>query len=1801
MPLDYIEDKDIAGNAAASIIGGAKNAIVSTGADFLSTVWNSTVGLVGGPELSTQDILQKADADALSFYGEHREGVEAASFLAGIVAPQAATIKLLGFAKNGMTALGKSNSLAAAVSDVFAGTKAQALQSDLRVLMENAKYDTKIYSDTMKKLYAAKIGENVIDAAIFEMATVGALNAHPYMEDYMESPYSNFALWATVGAGIGGGLGVIQARSAARAALGDIRTEAQAIVGSNYIHVNEALPNGAQVQTYNMTIRNLEAVIKSEVNPLTKNLSDELLTIMKAKREERIIEAAPWLSPKSKDVPSDYIELKGAVEQLLGMPEMMGVDKIKLPKMSFIPKTKGDRLTLEVDMLEKPTKALLDRISQIENALPAFENLVKKLKQDSGKDPIAAMNKVVSLKEELAKLTKEKTKLKTVFYRPSTGDLYDRNLAGASALAVDLKGYKPAAPKAVNLQNPGADYFIETAARGKPSAVQDSVFLDELNAWSKAVKASDVVNIGIAPDNLARLNAATSWLSKVSPELRETIQFNITSSLPSFNQTKRFIESGAAGVKATHLQDIEAIIESKRVAFIDVGVSPQASQAISDWIHGGSVSMKEGIARLRRGFDTYFRKTLPAERDVVQVVGTNQRATMHAVAEELWEKGAKFRQELASVADANGNIRLYRGVRGEVKGASSVESFSTRASVSNNFGTAELAEIPVENIIGAFGKGNRSEYEILVAAPHHKRLPGLDIEGVEGTLTGANKVVHIPNAGSQNKLNGVELVQHYTQQTENAIRELIKDTTFAPEEIAARLNTTKEAVLLVGAGRNLDEIPNWRRYTDAKLIESEYLNQKNRIVALQGDPFTTNPVKLSASLDERFLSSAHQQFVGIVTAKHKNQLANSLADFYSPLNDPAAAKEMHMWLDQLKQNIGEVNNILVGSPFFQSVDNALRNIQDGPLVTYIGKRVSDIQDAQLKRILEPVGESFKGLGANHSALIEFNVLENKLLSLQGWKGWRIDPENGFGFVVQREVREGKVVEVPVKNQDGSVYYVKTPQAINALTGTFNASSEILGLHNLNRELRGQGPLNDLGIYLPPPNLTNKFFSYVIDNTGKQRPSVLYANTAEDLASLEAAYKAEIVVKNPTMEIVTKGQQERFNTIHGYMDGEPYMQIANNQLKHTGASATAIVSADARRIDDIMVGYQHQILSGMRKYNEMYLNDITQKLDSFSEMNQKFYLNQPLRGFNKQKAEDAAITTKNALLGISNLNQFTTWKSVNEFVDMSIVTSGQALDATTRIFRKTVGSKEHFDAVVADLTKQGIQDPWSGSFQLYQASLIGAPTINSKRVVSAANGLMGTFMLRFLEAAHPLVNAISLPILTNAALMEGLPKTALANGAKITLPLRLPMDAARFRFNPKGIEMQKQWEAEGLIDQVVRQFSDINGKLHVPVTTKGAANELLDLAEGLQNSRVMNVLSTPSDWVEKWTRSQTMLTGYLAAKHAYPGISDRGATIYAVAMADKVIGNYHAAQRPAMFQGTFGSVLGLFQTYMITYAQSVYRNIEKGQFKNLASTMAMQAGIFGTASWPGYEQLSKFIGEHMSQDNYDLTTGTYRAVGDPMAEIILYGLPSNLGPSLYTRGDIAPRIPSQMADLAIVNSTVGVYNAVSKMLTSVVEQPGFEGKLQGMMEGLSLQTLSRPIARAAEIVAGESITRKGQTVATSDDVWTLNGIVSRMLSVRPLEEQVTRNALNLHSYYGAADYDNRQKAVNKLRTAIRGGGMDDDLVDAVAQDYLQHGGSNKGWNAVMNEIMSRTEEGTSYDLLRKLEPNSPLRRMLKDTF
>lgn len=1754
MPLDAIDKYDVAGEASENILGKAKNFAVATSADFVSTLYNSTVGLVAD-DIRTEDILDRTDKDALAFYREHKEGVEAASFIAGVVTPGFAAVKLLNRAKAGMAAV-QGSGLA---SDIFTGKKATQLQTELRKIFEDGGYGTTSYTSTMRKLYASKIGENFLDAALFEGITIGTLNAHPYMEDYMQSPFTQFAMWGGLGGAIGSVVSSIGVRAAVNASLGAVKKEGIETVFGAFTKSREeadiykkfpdnlADTAATRYQKLSANVSNLESLVSAEASPnqVTRGLILNAIQDQRAARERVIAEAAPFLDKLPK---TEQEAIRPLVEGILGDIRFAEGKKIGIPSLGSV--SKDAKGALEFD---KDTEL-------------SFKNA-------GGKNTV-------------------------MFYRPASGDLYDRAGAKNAATAVDLRGYQ--LKNDVNLGTANNDFLIEAMSRLVPSAKIDAQHLNELATWDK-VKPDNLKYITIAPNDLPRQNAAIRWLAKQSQKVQQDAQFFVKNEQASHREIEQFIEKGGAGVKPTYLKDLKSVVDHGEFGLMEQLGNHKGSGLLADWKSGDTSS-------LRHVFDAFFRGTrLPKELE-------NQGALNSA--QNIWDAGEKFRTAMRQMADADGNVYLYRGLRNAIKGHAPIEGYTIAPDIAANFGTVRLFKVNVDNILGQIGgRGYKGEREILVASPHNQIVNDLPV------MTGESTRVVVPTSGQgKDVMTGEQLVQFYHDNVKNAVSEMTAgsnpfanvpiqglanqkqalDVSF--DEISAKLNLTKQAAIAIAAGTDPGVIPQAFRYTDASKISSEYLHPKNKMLSVAGNPYKTNMSGILANLDNRTSSVADRQIVQFFTEASDSDIAKSIMNIYAPLDKPADSKFMQSALQLLNQEIGDINNQLIGSPTFQTADNALRKIQSGGFLSYLGKENTRNQDKLIEKFLEPVAIQMSGLKKD-TEIIEFNALQQRMLSLAGWKQVRTEAETGLGYIVQRENREdGKIVEVPVREKDGSTFYIRQPAVIAAWTSQKEVGSQLLSTANLIRKIKGQKPINDLGDYSPPPNLLGKSIAYVMDGSGLEKVKLLYGNSEEELRSLVASYKSEVIANSPQYRVVVGHgtDLEEYNLIKQYAEGEHYLTFANNELRHGGSSASAVVRPGAEGINDLIAGWENQIISSSRKYHRMYLDDIFQKLDFLSKTNQEFTQGQPLKGLAKSKSEDSAKFVANTILGKGSLEESTIWKTLDDGYSLMMQNAANTFSNTVKTFRGKEGTSEYFEKLSQDMQKIGMKNPWE-SYDLYsQASAVSHSPQVAKRIQSAGNGLIATLQLRLADASFALVNTMSLPVLLNASVMEGLPKTELPNGSKVTLPLRLMYDAMRMYFNPEGKTLIKEWTEKGLITSPTRQYVDIVGKIKSPVTTKDAADEVISAIEGFQKSKAVQLLSKPADFTESFTREFAMLTGYLAAKHAYPDISNIGATIHASGVADRAIGNYYSSQRPTIFQGALGSMLGLYQTYLMSFAQSVYRGIENKSFVQLAQTAGLQAGIFGTASWPGYNLLSETIGKYLSNQNYDLTTGTYRAVGDTTAQLVLYGLPSWLGPSFYTRGDITPRVPT-FDNLAIVNTLTSSYNSMGKIVSGLMSQPGVEGKLQSMGEALSLQSLNRPLARVAEIATGESITSKGQTVSTNTEVWTPMGVMSRLLAVRPLEEQVTRNALHLNSYYGAVDYENRQRIVNKLRTAIRANDIPDDLIDKTASEYLLKGGSAKGWTDVMNQVMIKTEQGTRMDLMRKLQPDSPLRRMITETF
>lgn len=1790
MPLDYAEKYDIIGEGSTNIVGGTKNFLLSTGADIVSTLWNS---LPFTENVETRDILQKIDEDAATFFDEHPDAVRTASLIGGAFIPGGVAVKLLGRARSGLTALGYTENYLGAA---FAGQKQKALVSEIQEVFKNGGAATREYKNVRNRLYVANFAKETIDNAVIEAAVIGGMNAHPFLDDYFEDPLRNFTLSTLLGAGIGFGIGFPATRRLISASTGGLALESLGKVAESYKTVNESFTNAAKFQAYTNNMRRLEQLAKDESQfPITRTTASNLHLAEAAGRDDALRSAVP-------DWDKLDTEVKQSIIELLGKPEFIGVDKVRIYDLS-----KGSsKETAKVIEIEG-TKG-----TSLKQLLPMFSD---------AKDPFPKSFVTPEGKPAIA------------FVRLSTGEVFAASGAKNAGLAVDIPDIrallKARLPENANVFTPVKGFTEDNLFRNLSSAEQDARFLKELVEVNKVTPEQLQYNLVTAPDDLPRQNAIVSLFEKLSPEDKAKLNIKVTTDFPTFVQQQAYIRNVVE--KTVHPDYRKLAVkytEDRDLVLGSQNLSQNAKDMLTAWIHGGQFNGKmyninEGISMVRRAFSSFLHGTaLPlAERG-------NER-----IAAEIWNAGAKFREKMRTIADSDGYVVLWRGfgsrTKGKITSSAAVESYTSKESVARNFsatGKAHLFKVHVDNIIGTLGSGPMGEAEILVSAPHNQIIDAIP---VPGAITSVNKAVEIPNAGSKEVMTEDEFIRFYMNNVENHVKDLLANKNFGIEEIAARTNLTSDVTRFLAYGGNLADwlaqgnnyLP-WRRYTDVNKLD-EYLSPKNKLYALLGNPRKNPSAEIMANLDAKDAFIMHRETVEQYTMLSTSDIGKRVLEIYQ-------SPEMQLRVDELLQKINQINNQLVGDPRWQSADNAFRQIDLGPTVTALGKRFTDTMDTLVRDHVEPVATSFLALKNNPAALAEFNSIVAKRAELRGWAD--IVPETvvvdgvekptgkyylgqysakikGEDTVISSLEKAQKLKSAklePVRRSDGSIWYVQQPEVLQALDATRPLSGMLLSTHNLIRTITGQAPLNDIGFYLPPIHLVNRSIAFVVDTTGENPVRLLVANGDAELQSLLTTFNQQHAseITAGKINVFTKGEQQNYNKWKNYTDYEAFTTYANAAYEHKGTAGPGIVPSDLRLVENILMGYENVIRQSARKYSEIYLNHVTDWLDNLSGFYQRGVSEQPRRGIFKEIARDSAKQAKNILLGRSQLDETTAFKATNSLFEMLLNNAGNIVNQVGKTFGEKTASKEYFDQLGKDLAKSGldIKNIWS-SFDEYLATTRSDFKNLAPSVISAGHGLLATMMLRVFELAQTSVNIMSLPILTWSALMEKLPGTVInANGEMIKFPMRVMMDGMRFMNSPQGKEIIKEWEKQGFIKQTTRQFTELVGAIKNPTQSKELMDTVINTVNKLQDNKlVKDFLAKPADWAEEFTRTYAMSVGYLGAKTAYPGIDNTGATIAAINFADRAIGNYHANQRPTWFQGSLGAALGLFQTYMLTFAQSIYRGIENQNFKQLAALMLAQTGLFGMKSWPGYNLLSEQLVANFNDDHWDLTTGTYRALNKPAAELVLYGLPSSLGPSFYTRGDISPRVPSTMGELAVFNGLQQGWNAAYQIVKRVGEGLADGTPVQNFFEALSLQSLNRPIARWSELVTGASVTRIGNTVTPTAEVWTPVGIAARLIATRPLEEQVVRDAYHMNQFYEALDRDRRQDVMLKLRTALRDGSLSDNLISEAATDYLRYGGSARGWRAALNEAMIRSEEGTRYDLLRKLEPDSPINRMIEDRY
>jgi len=1760
---------DPIGAAASDVVGGA----VATVTDIGTSLWNS---LPLTPNVSTQDVLSRVSSDALRVYNENPDTINTLSFIGGMLLPMSLATKGMGAMRAGIKGV-----------NWFSAAGREADLARVATLFDQAAESTAEYRNLTRSIYAKTAVNQAIDAVAAEAAFVAMYNAHPYMEDYLKDPVQNFTLSALIGGGLGAGVGAIADRFVLKDITGSVAETAFNSVNEAMRAITPDMTNAVKLQSYDLNVKNLQDVIdarkelgKDKFNDLTYQIADQVQNSIKAEQAKLFDE---MVSPGIKALPKEERDV--IMQKIIQSPEMFGADNFRLLTDKEI----------TASGVVKPPKNQLE-------AQPSF------VSNTSSKGPTVPVPKDAVYYPELGLYG---TKQDAVHY------------AGASVFGKTKEQLAKELPFNYG-KIPNYDSNLELLAKGSADAQAE-----QIAAWErvKQMSVKELSKLNISETDAVLQNAVLHRLltdpeaaglavrvSDNSPVLKKIIE----------THTERLVQDGklsasevaASGPDAAYMNKVRSFTDGDKINTFRPS-DPDALDQINRWVAGG------GVQELRKASVDYFAiKYGGYAKSGASTVAAKNFAKLYEAPESI-----ALRNKYRELADAGGNVYLYRGWKtNDIKGHAPVESYSATPEKAKQFGHVKLYKVNVDDIIAGFkdvGPGENNA-EILVRAGARPVEAHLDAKGLlafkkaqqqeAGKITTTTTTTISADSAGTSLVDAQGLSKIYIANKQDAIDSLLNQG-MPIQSIALKTNTDPDVVnAWAHARQNVDSLeslipPNQSPISFLNKIKSyddidNVLKSSNQPIVMSGNlrknaAYVDNHV----ALDKHEMRSLNREFLYRTMLSSNNSAVQAMADaFYSPEGFGPA-------LDVIAAKLGKVNNELAGNGFINSFDFFARNMAEvGPATSAIGKQIQNIANGYIKQVVAPIENAMVAVQKDPAALVEFSVFHNLNASLKGWRGFDKD-----GYLVQKVEKQledgttGQVLE-RVKYQ-GNDYKVVTQEARDLIQAIQDQSAGLRDLSNTLRKATGAPDISDIGLWIPSFNPVDKFIAYVHD-TVTDTTKLLWGKTEAELDNSVKAYHGYLkeTGQADTVRIISnKTEQANWNILNGRLD-PINMERADIGLQKTGSSAAAIVKPDIKLLGEIAAGYEHYITAQVRNLADINMHEITEGLQRISAYNKRNFTSQPLSDVKKaiQQPKDAAAIMRNVLLGSPNLGEYAGWQWLNKGFETTIAVAvnslNQVWNSTVKPITKGIfgGKKEldlagikkiDFEEFTKELNSRGIQHPFQ-DFDRAAAEKLGffnleANPDTSKRVIFASNALAATMALRFAELAQPLVNAMSLPILTGLAIAQKMPDTFMGVQKATTKawPSQIMYEGVRAMHSPMFADLNTKWEKLGYFSPMVSEATNVMR------ATRRFEPGLISKVENALDSNIVKTMSKPSDYAESLTRKAAMNTGAVLAKRLYPELDDAGITIFARDFMDKAIGNFHASQRPVMFQGTLGVGLGLFQTYMLTLAQSVYRHLELKNYKALGKAMLAQSTLFGAKSMPGFNFVSEAIGDHFSDDNVDLTTGTYRALPNKLADLTLYGLPSNLGPSFTSRGGVDFRPPNFTA-LQFLAQTYGLLDNTYKAVKLENENVG-----RAFLQALSLQSMSRPLARTSELATGYSLTQKGDTVQIPEEVWSYQGVAARLLATRPVEEQKLRDEMHLNSFYGALDRDHREEVMNKVRTAIRSGTLDDSKLSTYAEEYFRKGGSPSGWRSAINSAVARTDAPGQDALIQKLRPDNPVNFMI----
>lgn len=980
-----------------------------------------------------------------------------------------------------------------------------------------------------------------------------------------------------------------------------------------------------------------------------------------------------------------------------------------------------------------------------------------------------------------------------------------------------------------------------------------------------------------------------------------------------------------------------------------------------------------------------------------------------------------------------------------------------------------------------------------------------------------------------------------------------------------------------------------------------------KMLLMEGDDVfkaQQDELRQTLQLDSDYLDTAHSAMTDSIVRRKAPE------DFTQLYDEVLSTPEMYHLSDTLEQ--------LVTTESFKgrltsSADFSFRNVPLGELITYAAARFRSITNERFKEMAgTTVHPAFIQLSTNAAERSQFYML-TQAMDAAGSKE--------AGKLLKTTIVEGtETTKAIYKVQTQAATKTEPAQYLKylgsevdiewksgtLLDGAVNAmdtmGSHLLSQINVNRALQGMEPLEGRGLYAPYASIDEQFTAYVISTDRFTTPDIKII-LGRDLADFESRLAAAQASIDPSTHRIlrSRDQLQDWNDVHSLAKLEQLERYNPSKTK-SGVVATQIPT-DNSVLTQMLSSYHENYMSNARLFAQRVRPDVFGKLEAAQVAQEAAAGSIKPTLFSKaQKRPNLARSVANTILNRSDIPDSPWFNTVNNAFSLAYTRASRAVTAA---FKEAVqvGRAESiqlgkFTAIQKNFKAQGIPMPWK-DFVDYASAKVPAFADLSQEHIAKANSILVTLNLRLADLSHTAVTVMSAPLMMAAELN-------VAKGAG-------PFYPAKYMW--RGIKMLTSQLPE---DKVALAEAKLYG--HTQRQTAEVATLFEDLHINMpkwgkvEDNKIFKMMVKPSDWSEEWTRSWAYATGYQLAKDQAPGASRGAWEASALLFTQRSMGNYLSRQRPTMFQGSFGAAIGLYQTFMLTMTQNIFRYIEANDRKALLTLAAGWQGMFGIQSLPLYQPLNQFIGRAAEVPGNDIDQAIYQQFGDvsdqsrSAAEYLLYGAPSALFQvPIQTRAALEPRLPlsAQEGGVAfqpvLVNAAAQAIQATWRTGKELAQIGGAGGTIRDMGraigEGISSQYLWRPGARAAELLLGRSTDATGSTVATPAEVYEPWAILSRVAGSRPLKEQALRNLRYSARYYDAIGKEARRETIGALRSMVVDG-TSGEQVGSLFQKYMAKGGTVRGFNQAVQQAYMSLDKPFADKLAEDIDKDSPILQIIR---